>query len=273
MNDIQYKTVCGNLVSFDVAFYPDGAPLVKHLGPEPIDTILLRPSSFAAFMGALFWVDSLEFRGCDRPDLILPLVPGSRQDRLNTSGDQLFTAKSVADAINARAFPSVTILDPHSDVTPALIDRCRVVSAADCIKPPAGKYAAVVSPDAGAEKRASAVAQKLGVPLLHGWKKRDVSTGAISGFGLEPSPVPTGSLVLVVDDLCDGGGTFIGLADKLDEAGLKAHLWTTHGLYTRGTAELLRRFGHIYCTDSATGPREGVIEVKVCERLLAGDAP
>jgi len=266
--DVAYKTAIGRIGGFDVSFYPDGAPLVKPAEPEPISAVLLRPGSFAAFMGALFWVDALMLRGNPPLSLILPLVPGSRQDRLNATGDRLFTARSVAQAINARTFRSVTVFDPHSDVTPALIDRCRVVSAADCVSPPPGKYAAVVSPDAGAEKRASAVADKLRVPVLHGWKKRDVATGAISGFGLEPTPLTDNSLVLVVDDLCDGGGTFIGLADKIDEAGLKAHLWTTHGLYTKGTADLLKRFGHIYCTDSASGPRDGVIEIDVCRREL-----
>ncbi len=268
MNDFD-EIMCDNDVQ--LTSYPDGMPLV-HCHGRP-SRLLVRPRSLGSFVASMFFMDALAERGSRVLELILPCVPGARQDRLNASGDFLFTAKSVAKEINARNFPAVTILDPHSDVTPALIDRARVITAADCITPPRGKYAAVVSPDAGAEKRAGAVARKLGVPLLHGWKTRDVTTGQIAGFGLEPSGLPRDSLVLVVDDLCDGGGTFVGLADKIDEAGLRAHLWVTHGLFKRGTADLLKRYGHVYCTDSVYGTRDGVIEIPVCERLLRGEFP
>lgn len=257
----------------DIPTYPDGTPLVAWGSvPDFIDRLLLRPASLASFMGAMFFVDALAERGKPIPELILPLMPGSRQDRLNTRGDYLFTAKSIAREINARNFPRVTLLDPHSEVSAALVDRSKVVHAVDCIATPPGKYAAVVSPDAGAEKRASDVALKLGVPLIHAWKTRDISTGAISGFGMQTPPigVPVDALVLVVDDLCDGGGTFIGLGGLLKERGFRAHLWTTHGLYTKGTAALLEHYGHLYCTDSAAGARTGVIEINVCERLLKG---
>lgn len=154
-------------------------------------------------------------------------------------------------------------------MTPALIDRCRVVHAADCISPPAGKYSAVVAPDAGAEKRAMAVAKKLRVPLVHAWKRRELSTGAISGFGHEPIALAGRSRLLVVDDICDGGRTFTGLADTIG-IGFDLHLYVTHGLFTQGTAELRSRFSHIYATDSVAAEREGVIQINVCENLLRG---
>lgn len=247
--------------------YPDAMPLVERPLSPPL-RLLLRPASLHELMAGLFWVDALRERGLPAPHLTLPCFPGARQDRLNPEGDALFTAKSIARLVNDRGFPSVTIIDPHSDVVPALLDRCRVVAAADCINPPAGKYAAVISPDAGAEKRAGAVAKKLGIPLVHAWKTRDVATGKIAGFGLQPCEGLRGSLVLVVDDICDGGGTFLGLAGKLNEAGLAAHLWTTHGIYSQGTEALLRSYGHLYCSDSYDGRRDGVIVANVCERLL-----
>jgi ribose-phosphate pyrophosphokinase len=265
----------GAVGAVEVSEYPDGLPLVSFNREDYPVSVLLRPQSLTSFMACMFWIDALHERGYMVPALTLPFVPGARQDRLSKEGDYLFTAKSISELINARGFPWVTVLDPHSEVTPALIDRCQVVSAADCMNPPPGKYAAVVSPDAGAEKRAGAVARKLGVPLLHAWKTRDVSTGAIAGFGMEPpkwSSVPPGSLVLVVDDICDGGGTFIGLAAVLDSLGLKAHLWVTHGIFSKGTAELLARFGHVYCTDSVAGPRDGIIEIETCKKFLGATA-
>ncbi|HWA29061.1 MAG TPA: phosphoribosyltransferase family protein [Lacunisphaera sp.] len=266
--EVLLRTVNGTR-ALQISAYPDGMPLVKDELPSDAPfKALVRPRSLASFMAFLFWYDALGERGGAGIDLVLPFVPGARQDRLNPRGDFLFTVKSVAELLNSRGFNRITVLDPHSEVTPALIDRCHVVSAADCIDPPVGKYAAVVSPDAGAEKRASAVAKKLGVPILHAWKLRDLTTGELTGFGMEPTHLPLDSLVLVVDDICDGGGTFIGLADELDRAGLKAHLWVTHGIFSKGTAPLLARFRHVYCTDSVDGPRDGIIEIPVCKRLL-----
>lgn len=254
--------------------YPDGAPRISFPRDATVERVLLRPRSMASFVAGLFWIDALIERGGQPPELILPFMPGARQDRLNATGDFLFTARSVARMINERILPAVTVVDPHSDVTPALIDNCRVVKAEACVNPPAGKYAAVIAPDGGAEKRAGEVARKLGVPLFHAWKTRNVSDGSIAGFGIEHLGLPGGSRVLVVDDICDGGGTFVGLADAITKQAaqsgprIKRDLYVTHGLFTKGTEELLSRFDHVYCTDSVIADRPRVIEASVCERLL-----
>lgn len=256
----------GESVPVPLDVYPDGAPLIAFPRDAEVTRLLVRPLNFAGFMAALFFVDALAARGRRVPELILPLVPGSRQDRLNASGDYLFTARSVATEINARRFPSVTVLDPHSDVTPALIERCRVVSAADCVMSHTRGLVGVVSPDGGAEKRAAGVARMFRVPLIHAWKTRDIATGLLAGFGMQSTE--TKGRVLVVDDICDGGGTFVGLADELDRAGLTADLFVTHGIFSKGTAPLLKRFRHVYTTDSVLGDRPGIDIIRICERLL-----
>jgi ribose-phosphate pyrophosphokinase len=260
--------------------YPSGEPMIPFPSSVLADRMLIRPLSMLDFMGALFFVDAMTERGHKVPELILPFVPGARQDRMNGEGDYLFTAKSVAREINARAFPRVTVVDPHSEVISGLIDRCHVVHAVDCLNLSPGalaptRYVAVISPDAGAEKRASAVARWLQLPLLHGWKTRDVSNGKITGFGLEPTTDLTqGSIgypdVLVVDDICDGGGTFIGLAAVIKERDLRADLFVTHGIFSQGTGKLLENYRKVFCTDSLPGDRPGVEVLSVCDNLLKG---
>lgn len=269
--------VCAGRVVLEeipVSHYPSGEPLTRFpQAHSQIYRILLRPMSMLDLMGGLFFVDALQERNQRDIDLILPFVPGARQDRLNDKGDFLFTAKSVAKEINARKFRSVTVLDPHSEVTPALIDRCRVIHAHECVHAGGAqfapiRYSAVVSPDSGAEKRAGAVARNLNLPMIHGWKTRDVATGAITGFGLERSDVQ--GRVLVVDDICDGGGTFEGLAKIIEERGLKADLYVTHGIFSKGTTELLKHYERIYCTDSIETERPGVEVIDVSKRLIEG---
>lgn len=268
MTDIDimaHEIVCASAVGLEaipVAHYPDGMPLMR--APlSPPTALLLRPRSLDTFFAALAWVDALAARGHAVPRLLLPCVPGARQDRLNPSGDYLDTLYSIAQAINARHFPSVTVLDPHSLVTPALIDRCHIVYAS---LPFVAKhdYLGVIAPDGGAEKRAGAVAQVLGVPLFHAWKRRDVATGALSGFACEPLE-PGG--YLVVDDLCDGGGTFVGLAETIGGRA-RLDLFVTHGLFTKGTDELLRHFHRIYTTDSTLHDKPGVRVIPSCASLL-----
>jgi len=269
---ITYASVLGSYRDLVVGRYPDGCPWVKNTHTP--ERILVR-GDLSDLITALFWVDAERQRKGDfEISLHLPLVPGSRQDRLSTydetfmeDGDILFTLRSVAQAINARSFTKVYVADPHSDVTPALIDRCNVLSAYEILSPLrtelVDKYQAVISPDAGAEKRAKGVARMLGLPLFRAWKTRDVATGEISGFGCEPLPSYVHS-ALVVDDICDGGGTFLGLRGAVPQC-FNLGLYVTHGLFTQGTEKLLRAFVEVICTDSTIAERPGVRVIHVYE--------
>lgn len=278
-----------SVVDLPLQVYPSGEPLINFPRGERVERMLVKPASMTELMAALWFADALADRGHHLVGLILPFVPGARQDRLNDQGDYLFTAKSVAKEINLRNFSTVTVVDPHSDVIAALIERCRVVRADVCIGGYLAfeKYDAVVSPDAGAEKRAGLVAKALGLPLLHGWKTRDVATGAINGFGLEEAQTKIATApeartvpgayrserlrVLVVDDICDGGGTFLGLAEVLHCRGIDAHLYVSHGIFSQGTSKLLSHYGKIFCTDSLDTQRLGVETIPVCQKLLQED--
>ena len=57
---------------------------------------------------------------------------------------------------------------------------------------------------------------------------------------------------LVVDDICDGGGTFIPISKKLNsEFGVKnIDLFVTHGIFSKGVWELLDHYDNIITTDS-----------------------
>jgi ribose-phosphate pyrophosphokinase len=127
----------------------------------------------------------------------------------------------------------------------------------------------VVSPDAGSEKRAGRVAKRFGLPVIYGYKVRDVTTGALSGFGVQEIPADLKDKpLLVVDDICDGGGTFLGLGEKLKEQGARADLYVTHGLFTKGTGVLSKVYDNIYTTDTVIADHAIVGVFPVCEDLL-----
>jgi len=271
------------IVYVNVDRYSDGSPMVKHVREGYPSRVLLRPRDSAGFLGGIFWVQSLIEQGCAPPELIMPCVFGQRQDRINPEGDTLFTIKSVGKLVNSLGCRRVIILDPHSEATTAAIDRCTVYHADDIWKSGVAVYAhrnqydAVVAPDAGAHKRAAKIAKLLEIPVKQAWKTRNVSTGALTGFGVEDlrdlwperqhddDPTPR---VLVVDDLCDGGGTFLGLGEVLQNKGVDADLYVTHGLFTKGTQQLLLKYGNIFCTDSVVIPRPDVTIIKAAEYIL-----
>lgn len=256
----------------DIEYYPGGEPMIK-TRPEPgVRRVLVRPKSMGSFVAAMFFLDALRHRHGDVPELILPYVPGARQDRLNDEGDYLFTAKSVAEMINDRYLPKVTIVDPHSDVTPALIERCRVIPAVDALhaNSPTLSYDVVIAPDGGAEKRAGLVAKRLGIPLLHAWKSRSIRTGEITKFGIEDCSEY--DRFLMVDDICDGGGTFFGLRQAMhpmrDSKPAHVDLYVTHGVFSRGTDLFAGMFDNVFCTDSIHGDKGSARVISICQRLL-----
>lgn len=187
--------------------------------------------------------------------LVMPFAPGARQDRRNKTGDVLFAAKYYANIINSIGFDKVTIVDPHSEVMPALINSVQIVTAGDVIlnnKKVLRTYDGVIAPDAGAAKRAYGVAEVLGVPVYQAWKHRNVANGALEGFGCQPLCFGT---YLMVDDICDGGGTFMGLASHIQETDgrdqeIVLDLYVTHGIFQKGLRDLKTKFGQIITTDS-----------------------
>jgi ribose-phosphate pyrophosphokinase len=86
-------------------------------------------------------------------------------------------------------------------------------------------------------------------------KKRDVASGKLTGFSLMAGDV-RGRDLLIVDDLCDAGGTFIGSAQVLREAGAHSvSLYVTHGIFSKGVEHLFANgIDAIYTTTSYAAP-------------------
>lgn len=166
-------------------------------------------------------------------ELVLPYIPNARMDRVK-SGDEVFTLKWFAEFINTLNFRKVEVLDPHSNVAAALIDRICVKEPADNIRLAIERVLAdtgdndvlICYPDEGSAKRYSDL---MGREYVFGIKHRDWRTGKIEGLELANSEKVTGRNVLIVDDICSRGGTFTHTAAALKEAGAKEiFLYVSH---------------------------------------------
>lgn len=182
--------------------------------------------------------------------LNMPYVPYARQDRVCNPGEAL-SAKVFCNLINAQAYATVMIADPHSDVVPALLERVGVVDpsvmVAEVLQQSAfAQGVTLLAPDAGARKRVQNMAKKLGVEhVAFADKVRDTKTGRISGTSVS-SDLPQ-LPILVVDDICDGGRTFLELGKALAEVSAQPrYLYVTHGIFSKGFDELNLYYQRIF---------------------------
>lgn len=215
-------------------------------------TITCRPTAFNDMGTILIAADALRRAGAKQLKLVIPYFPAARQDRIMVPGESL-AVKVYADLINSVGFEEVLIFDPHSDVTPALLDNVRAISNHGYVKEIVAGMSDyhLISPDGGALKKVHKLAQFLDADsVIECSKVRNVKTGKLSGFTVYADDLE-GKTCIVVDDICDGGGTFLGLADQLKakNAG-KLILVVSHGIFNRGTDFLLEKYDEIYTTDS-----------------------
>lgn len=174
--------------------------------------------------------------------LHMPYLPYARQDRVCNKGESL-SVKVVADFINSLGFVSVICNDIHSAVGAALIDRLSHVdlvnSATSLLRYIDRGDVVLVSPDAGAEKKVFDFAKAYHFPsVVRASKVRNVATGKIEATTLIDVVPDTAKTLLIVDDICDGGRTFIELAKALKatfgRGKPEIHLYVTHGIFSAG---------------------------------------
>lgn len=198
-------------------------------------------------------------------NLLLPYVPYSRYDRSESQSDPL-SLKVFCTFINSLGFNRVVTHDNHSDVATALLDNCINIpqhvlvkqlferrefieqNLHDILKSDLQQYDAIVSPDSSASKKAFEVCKLLQIPLIECYKHRDFSTGEIVNISVPTQQLIDGNYknVLIVDDICDGGRTFIGLSDELLRYVDEVDLYVTHGIFSKGTKQICKNIRSIY---------------------------
>lgn len=255
-------------VEIDHGVFPDGAVWLKVTGELPAFAQLMRIRVAAMrdmndFMLLAQLVDAVRHvTDVAVSHLQLAWLPWARQDRHMVAGDS-FALKVFANQLNTLNFDKVFILDPHSDAAAAAINNCVAIPQETCLLQSETLCRAIaqgelmlVAPDAGALKKIHNVAKATGAKsyaILT--KERDVASGNLTGFALVAGEV-AGKDLLIVDDLCDAGGTFIGSAQVLREAGARSvSLYVTHGIFSKGVDNLLNNgIDAIYTTTSFTSP-------------------
>lgn len=263
-------------ITFDSFIFNGGEPHIKIKSKynESVDvSVSIRINSMNDLGLLMVAQDALYQIGwIDKSYLFIPFFPGARQDRRMVYGEPL-TVKIYADIINDMDFDEVTIFDPHSDVTGAVLNNVEIISNHKFVKKAInnifptnetnilswGEEFHLISPDAGANKKITSLGIYLGAEsIVKCDKTRDVSNGKITGFEVYANDLKKMPCV-IVDDICDGGGTFLGLAKELKakNAG-KLHLVISHGLFSKGLHRLENVFDSVWTTDTVSRQLYGI---------------
>lgn len=213
-----------NNKELDIKYFPDGTKLIKHMTDTEKVKITWLYDDDEECMRIYFFTKHLRAHGVKTIELFMPYIPNARMDRVKNP-DEVFTLKYFAEFINGLGFDSVEVLDPHSNVSAALIDNISIIEPTDIVLKlletvNADGNTILFFPDEGAMKRYSHIASDSEVPYVFGMKKRDWHTGEILGLDvLGETDVVSGKNILIVDDICSRGGTFLHSAKALKAMG------------------------------------------------------
>lgn len=171
-------------------------------------------------------------------ELYVPFLPYARQDK-DIDNNLTFALRTFLKVISL-TYAKLVVFDVHSqdllkEMTPTfenvepvnLINFAIESSSADCL----------CFPDKGAKTRYEHL-NLLVSDNVYLEKTRDQVTGSINGIKLADDIDPSfikGKKILIVDDICDGGRTFIEAAKVLNSHGaIDVFLYTSHGIYSKG---------------------------------------
>lgn len=205
-------------------------------------------------------VDAIR-RLCKREiKLFIPYFPFARQDRCMEKGDS-FSLQTFVKMLKDMNFSKIKTFDVHSDVVSGMFGYefdavsqseifCDVFSCPTFIE---HDGLCLVSPDAGASKKIYKLAQAMNFPVIECGKIRDVKNGKIIGCKIfnDNDDVNKFKNLVIIDDICDGGASFIALAEEFEKvrSGTKdyLHLYVTHGIFSRGRGVLEEKFKSVNC--------------------------
>ncbi len=203
--------------------------------------------------------------------LIVPYFLGARSDRQFGEWTNSYLKDVIAPVINNLNLRGVQVYDPHSSVLDAVINNLHPHDSTFLLKwaigeiyPHEASYGfssgaipnypfILISPDAGASHKIYKLAEKIGYTgdIITCSKERD-KEGELTKVNVPTEGKNIGNKdLIIIDDICDGGATFINIAKEIKSKRTnKIYLIVTHGIFSKGFAELDKYFDGIYCTNS-----------------------
>lgn len=235
-------------ISYSISRFPDGEvqiTLGEFSHKDKIDVKCRITSAEELFI--LMQVSDILRRHGMRFSISIYYLMGMRMDRV-MSFNRPYTLNMIIHILDHLGAYEIHLFCPHSKVSlelfrhtsVSLISSDRVVST----------VFQIVLPDAGAIERMGS--ENISGSIVIGEKVRDVTTGKIESIKIKNPEVLDGRPLLIQDDLCDGGGTFVGLAQAIREINPQAciNIEVYHMVNPKGIENLSNNFNHVWFTNS-----------------------
>jgi len=233
-----------------LTLFPDNQPHVNIQGINEGDqvTVICSITDSVKMMQLLQVANALENAFAIKKILVIPYLMAARFDRLMQPGDSI-DLKVIAGLINSCGFAKVYLFDVHSEVATLLINNAVSITNRQMVEQYNQPDALLICPDAGAAKKVGKYFEWNSnlKDIVYCSKNRDLSTGNLTLEVLEPEQCKHRNCV-IVDDICDGGATFLAIANLIQPKHLT--LVVTHGIFSKGFASLEKKFDEIIVSDS-----------------------
>lgn len=258
-----------SIIKYKVNNYPDGQQDIVIQGAYSLqgDVVWIgsRFNSFKDLELIICATNALRRLGHRNISLYIPYLLGARSDRKFELGGVSYLVDVIAPILNAQHYEDIRVLDVHNGyVADACIrgliqdDNSHLLWHSFCHSTLGSNSGqpALVLPDKGVQTR---LKEQLGkyrnCTIICGDKVRGDS-GEVDKVTFD---VPEGTKsALIVDDICDGGGTFIAAAKVLKSKGVEnLYLCVTHGIFSKGLQDLFKYYKKIYTTNSVRN-KEGI---------------
>lgn len=254
-------------IGFKHQSFPDGQQNVVIVAETTQEVLIkARMNNFKDLELIICAAQSLKHQGTEKIHLYTPYFLGSRSDRKFELGGNNYLKDVICPIINSLNLVSIEVYDPHSDVLEACLNNYKKENnnglvcwaLRDIVKNERQVDELVlISPDGGALKKIYKLTEeiKFNGNVVNCHKNRDTN-GQIT-----KTEVPYFDLTkdcVIIDDICDGGRTFIEIAKVIKhrretakpEFTGKTYLIVSHGIFSKGFSELSRYIDGIYCTNS-----------------------
>lgn len=276
-------------ISYRVDRYPDGQIqlVLGNLNDNKCElNILTRIKSSDDLFILMQLSDIISRRGIYINKIVITYLLAARTDRVFNQYNA-FTLKIVADVINSFNASAVYIFMPHSSRSLQLINYSMPIDIYNYLHDFDDKLwnedVILVAPDAGAADRLRPYVNTYMDRMITCTKKRDENGAIVSvDLNLDDSSLEISDIdfskkrLLVMDDLCDGGGTFMALAPELRKLNpMQLDIAVGHAIQHGGIERLSSVYDKVYITDSydeydlSSFSRTNVYQLPMVDYLLS----
>ena len=213
-----------------LVLYPDNQPHIILQNINHFDVVrVVAPLRTSLDVLHLLEVSNvLNHVNAEKRELVIPYLMAARSDRIMQAGDS-FDLEVIANLINSCGFLSVNLFDVHSKIATDLIKNSRSHNNSKLLQAYDKKDVILICPDKGALQKVDFYSNHLNIKgIVYCEKTRDLTNGNLTLTVKNPEQCK-GQNCVIVDDLCDGGGTFLLIASQIKPKHLT--LIVSHGIF------------------------------------------